>query len=115
MLDLEGEGQSLTKSQLVKIHEAKTAALLSCSLKLGGMAANATPLRLEALEKFGYYLGLAFQVVDDVLDQRCHLAAFPGNSLVAMTPSSESLPSVEFATEVPVSACGILHLTLILF
>ena len=68
ILDLEGEGQSLTKRDLVRIHEAKTAALLTTALRLGGMSANATPRRLEALTGFGYNLGLAFQVIDDILD-----------------------------------------------
>jgi len=68
VLDLEGEGKSLTKAQLIKIHEAKTAALLTCSVRLGAMTANATPRKLEALTAFGYNLGLAFQVIDDILD-----------------------------------------------
>jgi len=68
VLDLEGEGKKLTKAGLVKIHEAKTAALLTTSLRLGGMTANATPKQLEALTAFGYALGLAFQVIDDILD-----------------------------------------------
>lgn len=68
ILDLEGEGRKLTKRDLVRIHEAKTAALLTCSLRLGGMSANATPAKLQALTDFGYNLGLAFQVVDDILD-----------------------------------------------
>ncbi len=68
VLDLEGEGKKLTKAGLIKIHEAKTAALLTTSLRLGGMTANATPKQLEALTAFGYALGLAFQVIDDILD-----------------------------------------------
>ncbi len=68
VLDLEGEGKDLTKAQLIKIHENKTAALLTTSLRLGGMTANATPKKLEALTTFGYNLGLAFQVIDDILD-----------------------------------------------
>lgn len=68
VLDLEGEGQDLTKGQLIRIHENKTAALLTTSLRLGGMTANATPRQLEALTRFGYNLGLAFQVIDDILD-----------------------------------------------
>jgi geranylgeranyl diphosphate synthase type II len=68
VLDLEGEGKSLNKAQLVKIHEAKTAALLTCSVRLGAMTANVTPRKLEALTSFGYNLGLAFQVIDDILD-----------------------------------------------
>lgn len=68
VLDLQGEGQALTKRQLIRIHEAKTAALLTCSLRLGAMTANVTPAKLEALTRFGYHLGLAFQVIDDILD-----------------------------------------------
>lgn len=68
VMDLEGEGKVLTKAQLVRIHEAKTAALLMCSVRLGAMAANATPARLASLTDFAYNLGLAFQVIDDILD-----------------------------------------------
>ncbi|MEO8614970.1 MAG: polyprenyl synthetase family protein [Luteolibacter sp.] len=68
VMDLEGEGKKLTKRDLVRIHVAKTAALLTTSLRLGAMSANATPAKLEALTKFGYALGLAFQVIDDILD-----------------------------------------------
>ncbi|MGL5018133.1 MAG: polyprenyl synthetase family protein [Luteolibacter sp.] len=68
VMDLEGEGKKLTQRDLVRIHEAKTAALLTTSLRLGGMTANATPAKLEALTKFGHALGLAFQVIDDILD-----------------------------------------------
>jgi geranylgeranyl diphosphate synthase, type II len=68
VMDLEGEGKKLTKRDLVRIHEAKTAALLTCSLRLGAMTANATPGKLEALTQFGHALGLAFQVIDDILD-----------------------------------------------
>jgi geranylgeranyl diphosphate synthase type II len=68
VLDLEGEGKDLTKAQLVRIHENKTAALLTTSLRLGGMTANATIRQIDALTTFGYNLGLAFQVIDDILD-----------------------------------------------
>jgi geranylgeranyl diphosphate synthase type II len=68
VMDLEGEGKNLTKRELVRIHEAKTAALLTTSLRLGAMSANATPAKLEALSTFGSALGLAFQVIDDILD-----------------------------------------------
>jgi len=66
--DLEGEGKNLSLEELVRIHEAKTAALLTCSVRLGAMSANASPEQLAALSKFGYALGLAFQVIDDILD-----------------------------------------------
>ncbi|MCX6878848.1 MAG: polyprenyl synthetase family protein [Verrucomicrobia bacterium] len=68
VMDLEGEGQPLTRRDLVRIHEAKTAALLTTALRLGAMSANATPAKLEALTAFGHALGLAFQAIDDILD-----------------------------------------------
>jgi geranylgeranyl diphosphate synthase, type II len=68
VMDLEGEGKSLTKAQLILIHKAKTAALLTSSLRLGAMAVNSTPAKLEALSTFGQCLGLAFQIIDDILD-----------------------------------------------
>lgn len=66
--DLEGEGKKATLRELRFIHEAKTAALLTASIRLGGMSANATAGKLEALTAFGKNLGLAFQVIDDILD-----------------------------------------------
>ncbi len=66
--DLEGEGKIATVDDLKFIHEAKTAALLSSSIRLGAMSANASPEKLEALTDFGRNLGLAFQVIDDILD-----------------------------------------------
>jgi geranylgeranyl diphosphate synthase, type II len=68
VMDLEGEGKRLTKRELIRIHEAKTAALLTSSLRLGAMTADATPAKLHALTEFGRNLGLAFQVIDDILD-----------------------------------------------
>src|SRR5688500_1713197 len=66
--DLEGEGKSLSLSELRYIHERKTSALLRCAVRLGGMSANCTDAQIKALSDFGYYVGLAFQVIDDVLD-----------------------------------------------
>ena len=66
--DLEGEGKPVSRAQLRYIHERKTSALLTCSVRLGGMSANATPRQLQALTIFGHHVGLAFQVIDDILD-----------------------------------------------
>jgi geranylgeranyl diphosphate synthase, type II len=66
--DLEGEGKPINRSQLRYIHKNKTAALLTTSVRLGAMSANATPKQLVAISDFGSALGLAFQVIDDILD-----------------------------------------------
>ncbi len=68
VLDLEGEGKKLSEEDLRAIHLAKTAALLTSAVKLGGMSANASEPEIAALERFGIALGLAFQVIDDILD-----------------------------------------------
>ncbi len=66
--DLEGEGKNLKEKELRYIHERKTSALLTCSVRLGGMSANCSEAQLTALTDFGYHVGLAFQVIDDILD-----------------------------------------------
>jgi len=66
--DLEGEGKKTSVQQLKYIHERKTSALLCCSVRLGGMSANCTAAQFTALTDFGYHVGLAFQVIDDILD-----------------------------------------------
>jgi geranylgeranyl diphosphate synthase type II len=66
--DLEAEGKKISAPELKFIHERKTSALLCCSVRLGGMSANCTAAQLAALTDFGYHVGLAFQVIDDILD-----------------------------------------------
>jgi geranylgeranyl diphosphate synthase type II len=66
--DLEAEGQPITRSGLRYIHENKTAAMLIASMRLGAMSANAPEKLLQAMTDFGAALGLAFQVIDDILD-----------------------------------------------
>jgi geranylgeranyl diphosphate synthase type II len=66
--DLEAEGKKISAVDLRYIHERKTSALLCCSARLGGMSANCTEGQLKALTDFGYNVGLAFQIIDDILD-----------------------------------------------
>lgn len=66
--DIEGEKLAPTPELLDRIHRAKTGALLRCSVRLGAMHAGASPAGLEALSRFGEHIGLAFQIVDDILD-----------------------------------------------
>jgi geranylgeranyl diphosphate synthase type II len=66
--DLEAEGKKVSLSDLRYIHQNKTAAILTASVCLGSMSANATAKELAAITKFGRALGLAFQVIDDILD-----------------------------------------------
>ncbi len=66
--DIEGERQTPTAELLEAIHRAKTGALLRASVRMGAIYAGATPEQLDALSRFGEHTGLAFQIVDDILD-----------------------------------------------
>ena len=66
--DLEAEGRNIDMMGLRYIHENKTAAILTTSARLGAMSAGANPKDLDAITKFGRALGLAFQIIDDILD-----------------------------------------------
>jgi geranylgeranyl pyrophosphate synthase len=68
LLDLEGEGKDLSRDDLDAIHQAKTGALIAASVKIGGIAAGAGSREVEALGRYGCHIGLAFQIMDDVLD-----------------------------------------------
>jgi geranylgeranyl diphosphate synthase type II len=66
--DLEGEGRHPNAALLETIHRAKTGALLRASLRMGGIYAGADHKQLDALSCYGKHVGLAFQIIDDVLD-----------------------------------------------
>jgi len=66
--DLEAEGKNVKRRELQFIHENKTAAILRSSVRLGAMSANANTRKLSAITQFGQRLGLAFQIIDDILD-----------------------------------------------
>jgi geranylgeranyl diphosphate synthase type II len=66
--DLEGEGKAPNAQLLETIHRAKTGALLRASLRLGAIYAGAGDSQYEALSCYGEHVGLAFQIVDDILD-----------------------------------------------
>jgi geranylgeranyl diphosphate synthase type II len=68
LLDLEGEGLALSLDQLERIHNAKTGALLTASVRIGGIAAQADDAVVDILGRYGAAIGLAFQIADDVLD-----------------------------------------------
>ena len=66
--DLEGERMTPTAHLLESIHRAKTGALLKASVRIGAIYGGATEEELAALSAYGEHVGLAFQIVDDVLD-----------------------------------------------
>jgi len=68
VMDLEGEGSKPTAELVERIHRAKTGALIKVSVIAGGLLAGASPDSVARLATFGEKAGLAFQIVDDVLD-----------------------------------------------
>src|SRR5271156_4922740 len=68
VVDLEAEQTQPTAQMLEYIHRAKTAALITASLVSGGIYAGAKDSEVRKLRAFGQSIGLAFQIVDDVLD-----------------------------------------------
>jgi geranylgeranyl diphosphate synthase type II len=66
--DLEGEGKPPEADLLETIHRAKTGALLRASLRLGAIYAGASGEQYAGLSRYGEHVGLAFQIVDDILD-----------------------------------------------
>ncbi|MGA2099467.1 MAG: polyprenyl synthetase family protein [Candidatus Sulfotelmatobacter sp.] len=68
VVDLEAEHTQPTAEMLEYIHRSKTAALITASLVSGGLYAGAKDSEVGRLRAFGLAIGLAFQIVDDVLD-----------------------------------------------
>ncbi|MBN7795487.1 polyprenyl synthetase family protein [Parahaliea mediterranea] len=67
-VDIQSTGKDLTLDELKAMHAMKTGALIRASVALGGIAAGATEEQLAALDRYAGHIGLAFQVVDDILD-----------------------------------------------
>ena len=72
--DLEAEGRRVSPQQLEAIHRGKTGALIRASIRAGAIYAGARPPSLKRLSRFGEKLGLAFQIIDDILDVRSSTA-----------------------------------------
>ena len=68
LLDLEGENRALSLEELERIHRAKTGQLIRAAVRLGGIAAGASASQVDALDRYGESIGLAFQIADDLLD-----------------------------------------------
>jgi len=68
VVDLESEGKDIGPETLEYIHRAKTGALLAACARCGGLAGAADTRQMEALSAYGRSIGLAFQIVDDILD-----------------------------------------------
>jgi len=93
-IDLESVGKALTQQALQQMHVLKTGALLAASVSLGGLAGGANAQQRMALDAYSAAMGLAFQVIDDVLDvtaDSSQLGKTPGKDAAANKPTYVTL------------------------
>jgi farnesyl diphosphate synthase len=107
-IDLESVGKALTQEALQQMHLLKTGALLEASVSLGGLAGGANAQQRQALDAYAAAMGLAFQVIDDVLDvtaDSAQLGKTPGKDAAANKPTYVTLMGLEQAR----ALAGTLH------
>jgi geranylgeranyl diphosphate synthase type II len=66
--DVEAEGQLVSREQITRIHQRKTGALIRGAVRIGAILAGASGKELQFLSEYGEKIGLAFQIIDDILD-----------------------------------------------
>jgi farnesyl diphosphate synthase len=99
-IDLASVGKTLSQQELQQMHTLKTGALLAASVKLGGLVAGAQASQERSLEEYASAIGLAFQVVDDVLDVTTDTAVLgktAGKDAAANKPTYVTLMGLEGA------------------
>lgn len=99
-IDLHSVGCSLSREELQVMHSMKTGAMLSCSVALGGIVAGASSAARLALDTYAQAMGLAFQVVDDILDvtvDTARLGKTAGKDVAENKPTYVSLLGLEQA------------------
>jgi farnesyl diphosphate synthase len=99
-IDLASVGKTLSQQELQQMHLLKTGALLAASVKLGGLVAGAQATQERCLDDYASAIGLAFQVVDDVLDvttDTAKLGKTAGKDAAANKPTYVTLMGLEGA------------------
>ncbi|GAA4709787.1 polyprenyl synthetase family protein [Brevibacillus fulvus] len=126
MADIEGEGRTLSLTELEYIHRHKTGDLLVAALRGGGYLADATPPQLAALTRYAMAIGLAFQIQDDILnvegdasllgkavgsDEQRQKATYP--ALVGMEESKRKLDALIAEAKAALAEIGLEHSALL--
>jgi len=99
-IDLDSVGRTLSRDALQTMHSMKTGAMLACSVSLGGIVVGASSSVRQALDDYAQAVGLAFQVVDDVLDVTADSASLgktPGKDAADNKPTYVSLLGLDEA------------------
>jgi len=98
--DIEAEGQPPERERVESIHERKTAALFAASARMGAIAAGGPDAQIDALGRYGRWVGLAFQIVDDLLDETADAATLgksPGKDRASRKMTYPAAVGVEAA------------------
>jgi farnesyl diphosphate synthase len=97
--DLAAVGQRLSASELERMHVHKTGALIRASVRLGALAAGCRDaMTLDALERYGHAIGLAFQIRDDLLDieaDTMQLGKTAGKDAAASKPTYPAILGID--------------------
>lgn len=99
-IDLDSVGAKLDLAGLQNMHQMKTGALLTCAVQMGGVVANLSPAEMRSLTSFASALGLAFQIVDDVLDATADsqtLGKTAGKDAANDKPTYVTLMGIDYA------------------
>ncbi len=99
-IDISATNSDMDLQSLQLMHELKTGALIRAAATLGGIAAQASSSQLHALERYAAHIGLAFQVVDDILDSEGDTAILgktSGKDIAANKPTYVKLLGLEGA------------------
>ena len=100
VLDLQAEGKALGLAELERMNRLKTGAMLRAAVRCGALAAGASSCQLRALTGYASGLGLAFQIVDDLLDLEGtaeQLGKEPGEDLARLKATYPAMLGVEAA------------------
>ena len=101
-IDLQNVGKKMDLPALEEMHAMKTGALLICAVQLGGIAAQLSPASMALLDTYAKALGLAFQVVDDILDATADSATLgktAGKDAAQDKPTYVTLKGLDYANE----------------
>ncbi len=109
VVDIDSEGKQIDKKTLTFIHENKTGALFKLSIRAGAILGNADEKMIQALTMFAEKLGLAFQIMDDILDVTStleELGKTPGKDALEEKATYVSLYGLDEAKNQVASLCG---------
>ena len=109
VVDIDSEGKQIDKKTLTFIHENKTGALFKLSIRAGAILGNADEKTIQALTMFAEKLGLAFQIMDDILDVTStleELGKTPGKDVLEEKATYVSLYGLDEAKNQVASLCG---------